>query len=67
MDIGIVSKRESQGLRLIGKCFFFCFFPTHYLVASGKKYKILEHYEMWFGTGLGEVEQPSEHIKLKQD
>lgn len=34
MDIGIVSKAESQGLWLIG-----IFFHTHYLVAGGNKLK----------------------------
>lgn len=55
---------KSQGLRLIGKCFLFF---SRYLVASGKKLGMVEHNEMWFGPGLGEVEQLTEQINLRQN
>lgn len=39
--------------------------PTQYLVASGKKLKIVEHNELWFGTGMSKVEQLSEDAVSK--
>lgn len=65
MDIGIVSKRESQGLRLIGKCFVPP--PLTTLLPVVRNIKYWNIMRCGFGTGFGEVEQPSEHMKLKQD